>query len=166
VFAIHDSALGTTQGRIIWDVVAPSSKLNERVVGITGPNPFDSGRESWVNAMFHARLLSTVGGTTVSGLRIYGSMMPSHFPPLGFGWESLCHWRTLFVSSPVKGFARTPTVSSEDFDKGEAPGLIPAFPMQILPRYLLLEYSTNNIGTSVRFQVRSQILGLEIEATQ
>lgn len=137
-----------TRPRQLWTVTQAGTVANERVAGITGLNPYRIN-EFYSAALFHFRVTAK-GATVLNGIRIYGAVdVASHFPTAGSAAEVLLSTATDIALN--EGMLRSPAMHSVDADTKFVAGVI--------PRFLLLEYSTTSAGGSITFTVDAVFLG-------
>lgn len=133
--------------RRLWSVTAAAAVTNERAAGITGVNPVEVD-EHFTAALFQFRVTAKAA-LVIGAIRIFGAVdLPSGFPTPGNTTEVLVSTVTDIVNG--EGLLRVPAIHAIDADT--------KFPMMVLPRHLLLEYTTTGAG-SVTFVVDATFIG-------
>ena len=133
--------------RRLWSVTSVVASANERAVGITGVNPVNVD-EHFTAALFQFRVTAKAA-LVIGAIRIFGAVDTAvGFPPLGNTTEVLVSSVTDIANN--EGLLRVPALHAIDADT--------KFPMMVLPRHLLLEYTTTGAG-SVTFVVDATFIG-------
>lgn len=135
------------RARRLWSVTTAAAVTNERVAGITGANPLEVN-EYFTGAIFQFRVTAKAA-LVIGAIRVYGAVdVAAGFPPAGTAAEVLVSSVTDIANG--EGLIRVPALHAVDADT--------KFPMQVLPRFLLLEYTTTGAG-SVTFVVDASFIG-------
>lgn len=144
----------------LWAVSQNAAVANSRAAGITGDNPV-AIEGYYTGAIVAVTITTGSAATTLIALRIYGSDNVNGFPPAGDpNNEALATWTPGAVQAINTGILRTFQIKSRD-----AGGAGAAFSAPIIPKFLLLEYSTGVGGDTLAFNVDMTALGFVPDGT-